>query len=186
MFALHRFRSRFAAIALGITVGILPSVSWAQSTPYITDKDLQVAVRTFSFVYDLPKGDIEIEIIYNPNNAVSSNEASQLNKIIAQGIVFAARTLKAKMVPVSEMGSTGSRFAYITHGLQSDYGVLMERARNRQILTFSTDFQCVDSQKCVMGMTADPNIKIEISRTAAAASKLEFSQALKLMVREVE
>lgn len=165
---------------------LLPITPYAQQADYITDKDLQVAVRTFSFAYDLPKGDLDIEIVYNPNNPVSTNDAGQLNKIIGSGGVFAARTLKAKMVTVSQMGSTGSRIAYISSGMRGDYPALMEKAKANKMLTFSKDFQCVHDQKCVMGVEASPNIKIEISRTATAASQMEFSQALKLMVREVE
>ncbi len=165
----------------------MPSLTCrAQSASSITDKDLQVAVRAFSFVYGIPKGDLDIEIVYNPGNAASSSEASQLQKIIGDNGTFANRTIKAKLVPVSEMGSTKSRIAYITRGLQTDQDAILAKARNNKMLTFSTDFQCVESQKCVMGVTADPAIKIEISRSATSASELEFSQALKLMIREVE
>lgn len=165
---------------------LLPATSIAQAPASATDKDLQVAVRTFGFAYGMPKGDIDIEIVYNPNNPASSTDAAQVEKIITGGGAFANRTLRAKVVPVNEMGSTNSRLAYITHGMQSEYEALFQRAKSKNMLTFSTDFQCVDSQKCVMGVTADPTIKIEISRSATAASGLEFSQALKLMIREVE
>ena len=163
-----------------------PSLTCAQSTPYITDKDLQVAVRTFSFAYGMPKGDLDIDIVYDPSNPVSTSDANQLRDVIGSGGVFSSRTIKAKMVPISEMGSMKSRIAYITHGLQEKYGDLLQSAKSNKMLTFSTDFQCVENQKCVMGVTADPTIKIEISRSATATSELEFSQALKLMIREVE
>jgi hypothetical protein len=165
---------------------LLPLHAGAQPAAYVTDKDIEVAVRTFSFIYGMPKGDITIEVVYDPDNAVSSAEAGQLKKIIGGGDEFANREVRAKMVPLSQMGSTKSKIAYVTHGLEPHYDVLMEKARTNKMLTFSTDFQCVDSQKCVMGVEANPGIKIEISRAAAAASELEFSQALKLMIREVE
>ncbi len=171
-----------------VTMGMymLPHAAAAQSMTYVTDKDVQVAVRTFGFVYGMPKGDIAIEIVYDPGNEVSTSEANKLKQIIGNGNMFANRKVTAKMVPVSEMGSTDSRLVYITHGLQTEYSALLEKAKSKKLLTFSTDFQCVNSQKCVMGVEADPNINIEISRSASAASDLEFSQALKLMIREVE
>jgi hypothetical protein len=172
-----------ALIATGL---LLPLNAGAQPAAYVTDKDIEVAVRTFSFIYGMPKGDITIEIVYDPDNSASLTEANQLKKIIGAGDEFANRLVRAKMVPLAQMGSTKSRIAYVTHGLQPHYDVLLEKARSNKMLTFSTDFQCVGSQKCVMGVEADPGIKIEISRAATAASELEFSQALKLMIREVE
>lgn len=165
----------------------MPSlVCSAQSASYVTDKDIEVAVRAFSFVYGMPKGDIEMEIVYDPNNATSAGEAQQLNKLIGGGNEFANREVKAKMVPVSKMGSTGDKVAYITHGLEPELDLVSQKASADKMLTFSTDFQCVDSQKCVMGVEASPSIKMEISRSATSASGLEFSQALKLMIKEVE
>lgn len=182
-------RALLAAALFSASLCALPHLSSAQSSfkADFTDKVLQVAIRTFGFAYDMPKGDIDIEIVYNPNNPASADDARHVESIIAGASrdSFANRSLKPVVVPVSKMGSS-SRLAYITHGMQSEYEALFQRAKDKKMLTFSTDFQCVDSQKCVMGVAVDPSVKIEISRTATSASQLEFSQALKLMVREVE
>jgi hypothetical protein len=174
-----------AMMMLGAALCV-PSLVSAQSAPMVTDKDLQVAVRAFSFVYGMPKGDIAIEVVYDPDNASSQSEAQQLGKLIGSSGTFANRQVTAKIVPVAQMGAAGDKIAYITHGMQSKYDVMVQRASADKMLTFSTDFLCVDSQKCVMGVEADPAIKMEISRAATSASGLEFSQALKLMIKEVE
>jgi hypothetical protein len=181
---LTKVRNILASVLIATGL-LLPLSVHAQSAPYVTDNDIEVAVRTFSFVYGMPKGDVTIEIVYDPNNAASAAEASQLKEIIGKR-AFANRQVRAKMVPLSQMGSTKSRIAYVTHGLEPQYDLLLEKAKANKMLTFSTDFQCVSSQKCVMGVEASPGIRIEISRAATAASDLEFSQALKLMIREVE
>jgi len=182
------FRGKAAVIMMLGAVLCVPAVVCGAQSPasYITDKDLQVAVRTFSFVYGMPKGNIEIEIVYDPDNPASASEAAQLDKIIGSGGVFANRTVTAKTVAIANMGASGSKIAYVTHGLEGKYDLLLQKATSEKMLTFSTDFQCVDTQKCVMGIEADPAIKIELSRSATNASGLEFSQALKLMIREVE
>lgn len=174
------------AMSLFFALTGFPTLSPAQMTSTTTDKDLQVAVRTFGFAYGMPKGDIDIEIVYDPSNAASSSDAAQVERIISSSGAFANRTLRAKIVPIQQMGTTKSRLAYITQGMQAEYDLLFQKAKVHKMLTFSTDFKCVDSQKCVMGVTANPTIRIEISRAATAASELEFSQALKLMIREVE
>jgi hypothetical protein len=171
---------------MGAALFVLPATAGASLPPYVTDKDVQVAVRTFGFVYGMPKGDIDIDIIYDPTDAASKNDAQQLQKILADGTTFANRSVKASLVPISSINTAKSRLAYVTHGLQTKHEALLQKVAAEKTLTFSTDFDCVNKKKCVMGVTADPNIKIEISRAASAAAGLEFSQALKLMVREVE
>lgn len=165
---------------------LLPVVAEAQSSLYITKEDLQVAIRAFSFAYDMPKGDLEIEIVYNPASSDSVNEVNRLRQDIASGGKIGDRVVRYKLVTIAEMGSTGNKIAYISHGMQKDYDAIFTKAKDKSLLTFTTDFQCVAVQKCVMGIKAEPNIKIEVSRAATVASGLEFSQALKLMIREVE
>lgn len=179
------FYQRLASILLGFILLSMSAAAQA-SAPYVTDKDVQVAVRTFGFVYGMPKGDISIDIIYDPAEAASASDAQQLSDIIGSGSTFGNRSVKASLVSVDEISNAKSRLAYVTHGLTPRYDTLLQKTAADRTLTFSTDFDCVYKKKCVMGVTANPNIKIEISRTASAAAGLEFSQALKLMVREVE
>ncbi len=193
----ERMRKRFPAViknAAAVTflgAGVVLSAQLAQaqtavSSPYVTRKDIQVAVRAFSFVYGMPEGAIQIEVVYNPNNAASMTEARELRSIIGSGRVFAGREVTEKMVTVAQMSTTGSRFAYVTHGLEREYPALVAEAQSHKMLTFSTDFKCVDSQSCVMGVESAPSVNIEISRTAALATGVQFSPALELMVREVQ
>lgn len=180
-------RKLFLVAAIGAVLHLSPCrAAQAQSAAFITQEDLQVAVRALSFAYAVPKGDIVIEIVYNPASKDSVNEAEGLQKSIGSGLVLGDRKVLSKMVSVAQMGSTGSKVAYVTHGMQQDYDTILSNSQARGLLTFTTDFACVDQQKCVMGIKASPNIKIEVSRAATAAAGLEFSQALKLMIREVE
>lgn len=166
---------------------MFPAASGAQSSLYVTKEDLQVAIRAFSFAYDMPKGALEIDVVYNPRVQESMNEIDQFKRdIIAHGDKIGDRVVRYRLVTLADMGMTGNKIAYISHGMQTDYDALFARAKAKSLLTFTTDFQCVAAQKCVMGIKAAPNIKIEVSRAATEASSLEFSQALKLMIREVK
>jgi len=152
----------------------------------VTGKDIEVAVRAFGFVYGIPRDTLGIEIVYDPSSAVSRSEAEGVSKLISSGGAFAGRNVSGRLVPYGQMGSTGGKVAYITHGLSAQYDALTDAARRSGMITFSTDFACVEKTGCVMAVEASPRIRIEISRTAAASAGVEFSQALKLMVREVE
>ena len=182
--SLLKIKNTTATALLVAGLFAMPVLSYAQEA--VTDKDLEVAVRSFSFAYGLEKGDINVEIIYDPAVPGSSDEATRLQSMIKNTRTFAGRQLVAQAVPVASMGSTKSKIAYITHGLEKDYDTIAQTASTDKILTFSTDFTCVESGKCVMGVTGENLIKIEISRAATTASGIEFSQALKLMVGEVK
>lgn len=180
------FKIRKEFTAALIAIGMMFAVTAAQADDgAVTDKDLEVAVRSFSFAYGLEKGDISVEIVADPSVPESNAEAKRLQDIIGTGKTFAGRTVSAKVVSIENMGATKSRIAYIPHGLQKDYDTITQKAAADKLLTFSTDFACVESGKCVMGVTGETVIKIEISRSAASASQVEFSQALKLMIGEV-
>ena len=114
--------------------GLISARAEAQTDSYVSDKDVQVAVRAFSFAYGMPKGDIQIEIVFDPGSATSSSDAGQISKIIGNGGVFANRAVKARMVTIPQMGSTGSRLAYVTHGMESQYDGLLERAKRNKML----------------------------------------------------
>lgn len=178
--------SRCAAflLAVGICMTVLAPSAHAQQQ-MVTDKDLEAAIRSLGFAYGLEKGDLSIEIVSDQGVPASAAEANRLNDMIKNTKTFASRTVHATIVPVAGIGSTGSKIAYVTHGLEKDYDAIAAKASAGKILTFSTDFQCVESSKCVMGVTGENIIKIEISRSATAASGIEFSQALKLMIGEV-
>jgi len=175
----------FLRLLAVVSIFILLTPGQALAKP-VTVKEIRVAVRAFGFAYDLPKGDLEIEIIYNPQNPKSFSEAEKLSKILKGGMKVGSRKLRGKLTPVGQMGSTGNKIAYITGGLKQDYSSISTKASQAKLLTFTTDFSCVSEQICVMGISTTPTIKIEVSRSATRASQLIFSQALKFMIREVE
>ena len=183
----HMKKNRWGDLGKAALIGAFLTLSSVSAyASEVSEKEIRVAVRAFGFAYNLPKGDLEIEIIYDHDNPKSHEEAQKLTEFLSGGFKVGSRRLTGKMLPVEEMGTTGNKIVFITNGMGQKYGKVFERASQHNQLTFTTDFGCVMAQKCVMGISATPNIKIEVSRTATEASKLEFSQALKLMIREVE
>jgi hypothetical protein len=44
---------------------------------------------------------------------------------------------------------------------------------------------CVRSDRCVVGVSTSPRVEIVVSRAAAKAAGVSFSQAFRVMIREI-
>jgi hypothetical protein len=44
---------------------------------------------------------------------------------------------------------------------------------------------CVRSGRCVVGVSTSPRVEIVVSRAAAKAAGVSFSQAFRVMIREI-
>ena len=173
---------RISLITLAAVAALCPTVALAD----VSERDVQVAARTFGFVSGIPSGDLVIAIVHDPATAGSKAEADQLGGIIGSGLKVAKHTLTAKMVPISALDLAGTNIAFVTSGLGSGQAAAFAAASSAKVMTVTTDFSCVDAKQCVMGVAAEPAVKIQISRSASEATGLEFSQALKLMVTETD
>ncbi len=167
-------------IKLAALMTVFPTVAGAD----VSERDIQVAARTFGFVSGIPSGDVVVAIVHDPAVGPSKAEADQLAGIIGGGLKVAKHTLKSKLVPVSALDLSGTNVAFVTSGLGGQQAATFSAASAAKVMTVTTDFACVDAKQCVMGVAAEPSVKIQISRSAADATGLEFSQALKLMVSE--
>jgi hypothetical protein len=147
-------------------------------------KDIQVAARTFGFIGGVPKGSLDVAIIYDETNAASQEEATILQGLMGGGMKAGKHKLTSTLVPASDAGSISANLAFVTTGLSGQYDSIFAATSGKSILSVSRDFACTAAQKCVMAITAKPKVKIEISRSAAAASGLKLASALKLMVTE--
>jgi len=152
----------------------------------MSERDLQVAARTFGFVSGMPKGDVIVAIVHDPANADSKAEADELNSLMGGGLKVAKHTLKPKLIPVSALDLSGAQVAVVTGGLSGNFAEIFAAASGANVMTISADFACVDSKQCVMGVAAQPAVKIQVSQAASQATGLEFSQALKMMITESE
>jgi hypothetical protein len=168
--------------ALCLAASLTPVMAWAQ----VSDRDLQVAGRTFGFVDGMPQGDVAVAVVYDPAAPGSKAEADAIAALMGNGLKVAKNTLKPKLVPVSALDLSGTKVAYVTAGLAGHHDAIFTAASGAKAMTITKDFACVDAKKCVMGFASEPAVKIQISRSAASSTGLAFSPALKLMVTESE
>ncbi len=165
------------------------SVSFAASAGTAMDnKDLAVGMRTLPLLTNKITGTAKVAIVYDPNSATSKSEAGSIKAMI-DGDFQAPGDLKlvSVMLPVGEAEHmAGSKIAIITSGLGRYYDIIGATAAANGVLTMTTDLSCVKANKCILGIVSDPSVDIYYSKPAADATKISFTQAFTMLVKQIE
>lgn len=149
-----------------------------------TEKDLQVVARAAAFTEGLAKGDIQAAIVYDAGSAASKADADGIAAIMGGGLSASGVTLKPMLVSSGSLGSLGGAgVVIIADGSGAVQGAAFSAAGGK--LTVSTDFSCVQSGKCVMGVRSEPKVEIVVNRNAAAGAGVSFAQAFRMMISEI-
>lgn len=92
-------------------------------------------------------------------------------------------TVTTVMAPVTDLAKlSGAKLGFIARGACTN--TVSEAVAARNILTFSTDIECVKAGKTILGVVSNPNIQIYYSKSAAEAAKISFVQAFLMLVRQ--
>ncbi len=173
-----------AHILLAIALICPPSIAMAKN---ITNKDVQVAGRTFMFISNIPEGEQHISIIYDKKNAASLKEAKELEAILDKGLTIKKFTLKPNLVDIGDLATSPPRkIVYVTNGITNNFDNIYDFVKTSEGVSFSTDLSCVKMQKCTLGISSSPNVKILISRHVVQSSNIGIAQALTMMATEVD
>ncbi len=169
-----------AAVAVCVALNLV-----AEPTAALSDKGVQIAMRTLSFVVDPPSGQTDIAILYDPNVPGSVEDAHVAEASLGTGLQVGQATLRPVLVEVGELGRlSGVRFALITSGLQTHYDEIYAATRANGILSITCEMACVDAGRCVMAIESEPTVEIVVDRTASRESSIEFATAFRMMITE--
>ncbi|QXT35412.1 YfiR family protein [Sphingomonas sanguinis] len=173
-------RKLFIAWASSVSVAL--PVSSAPSAVL----NVPVAARIISFVQPAPVGNIPVAIIYQPGNAGSEAEASDMERALLHGGTFGRVTFRSRRVPVADLGQmSGARAAFVTSGLRSYQADVAAAASAQAILTITSDTSCVSAGRCVVGITEGNKTQIVVSREAARRNHIRFGSAFLMLVKEI-
>jgi hypothetical protein len=143
-----------------------------------TARDLQVIARAVGFINGLPRGAIDVAIVEGPG-------ANALAAAMGRRVTAGGMTLNPRLVPISRLAASGVRVIIVPEGQHASHMAIATAAHTLSAVTLSTDMNCVRSGHCVVGVSASPRVEIVVSRAAAAASGVSFSQAFRVMIREI-
>lgn len=164
----RRWTSALAAIAL---------MASANADAATGARELQVMARAVGFVQGLPRGVIDVAVVDGPGaDAVLAAMGGSVN---ASGV-----TLLPRRVALSQLAGSGVRVIIVPEGQSASHAAIGAAARRLRAITISTDMACVRADQCVVGVAASPRVDIVVSRQAASASNVSFSQAFRVVFRE--
>lgn len=148
--------------------------------------NVPVAARVILFVQPAPVGVIPIGIIYQPGNAVSEADASDMERALLHGGTLGRVTFRSRRVPVTDLGQmSGVRAAFVTSGLRSYQADVAATASAQAVLTITSDTSCVSAGRCVVGITEGSKTQIVVSREAARRNHIQFGSAFLMLVKEI-
>ncbi|HEX2791389.1 MAG TPA: hypothetical protein VHN17_13240 [Steroidobacteraceae bacterium] len=151
----------------------------------VSDTTLLVAARALSFLQHPPQGEIIVGIVYQPGNAQSTLEATQLNAMMEDGFRAGQLVLRPRLITLDELAGSNVGLYFLTSELGHAAIALAQLNRSRKIPCITTDIVQVRDGNCAMGVRAIPRVEILVNRAAAAASGMTFSEAFRVMITEL-
>ncbi len=150
----------------------------AHAQAVTSTRDLQVIARAVGFVSGLPRGVIDVAVVDGPG-------ADALIAAMGRGISAGGVTLNPRRVSVDELGASAVRVIIVPRGQDASHAAIAAAAAELHAVTISTDTECVRSGRCVVGVSTSPRVEIVVSRAAATAAGVSFTQAFLVMIREI-
>ena len=169
-------------VAMFCLVGVPPHPSRAQFTP----RDGQIIARTLSFTEASVGGTLEIGIAYAPDHPISVRQAESLKAAIGESLAAGKVTLKARLIPVGQLGSTTNIAGiFVTGDLGPHLDDVVLAAQRLHVPTISTEMACVRTAHCILGFSTQPTVEIVLNHEAANNAGVHFTQAFRMLVREL-
>ena len=164
-------------------------VTFAATPAYATDQlDVRTALKTLSQLTEKPDNSSLIAVLYNPNDPASEADAKSIAAFINTGDALSLGIkLTAQVMTVASLAwIPNAKIAFLADGMTTDlYNDVHKVSMALGILTISSDLNCVNDDKCVMGIDTKKSIEIYISTRAAKASRINFSPAFIMLVKQV-
>lgn len=176
---------RFVRIVAGLALSLglaLPIQATATERT-----DLLVGIKTLPMLSHELLPPLVLGIVYDPANPESKNDAEAMKAVLDSGMgVQDGRHISGLMVPVANLaGLSQVKMVFIAKGLRSHFDAIAEAAKAHNILTMSSDMECVRENKCILGISSEPVVEIYFSRVASELAKIDFDAAFIMLIKKV-
>lgn len=144
-------------------------------------KDIQAAARVLTFLENEPVGRTPIGVVFDPAKPESVVEKNAIMAAIGSGYSAGQVTLVGRPMEPDAVG--GVRVIFITRGV--NYAAVGAEARTRRIIAIGSDFACVRSGACAIGVSTDPTVQVVVNSKTIAAVGAAFRAAFRMMIHEI-
>lgn len=172
----------FMKIALIMCGGALALAGRAAEAAPVSPLEVKIELRVLDFISD-PRDRSMVAVLYDRERAGSAEEAASILKALQDSAGLARYTIAPKLVDIRSLaGLTSVKAAILTGGLD-EAAVLKYGVANRT-LVLSAGTACVKEHRCMVGVTAMPDIEIGVNMRAIEDAHIRFSDGFELMVKE--
>ncbi len=162
---------------------LLLALSLATTAHADPSKDLSVVGRSLSFLENGPSGKAVLGVVFDPSKPASVADKNAVMAALGAGLSAGSITLVGKPVEASEVGDvSGVAALYLTKGVNE--AAVGSAAKSKRLITIG-DLACAASGACVMSVSTDPKVDIEVNRAAAAAVGATFKSAFSMMIHQI-
>ncbi len=167
-----------ATVALASTM-LAPTAIWA------SEKNVTVAARALGFIEPKLSGSVRAVVFYNKGNSASLAEARSIRTALSKKKVKGASFSVTLASAANTSAASGSKVVFLTRGLKSRHKAIFSAASSARAITISSDLSCVRTNMCVVGVKSSPKTEILVSRSARQKTRVRFSSAFLMLVKEV-
>ncbi len=148
-------------------------------------RDLQVVARSLKFLGKGPGPQVVIGVVTDPKAPDESAVADGLLRLIDGRLRSGTTNFSGRVIEVGALDAmNGVDLVFVPPGLGAHQAEVFAAARERGLMTVSTDQTCVDNGYCVMWVKAEPSVRIVVHRAAAEASDIRFDTSFRMLVTE--
>ena len=153
----------------------------------VTSKDVMVAARALTFLESPPKGTVEIGIVRDAADQASVKDAELIKSVIDQGLSVGDLVVRARILSAGEVqGATGLAAILVTTASPAIVQDMAAGAKNRKLLTITTDPACMRANQCVMLVRSEPKIQVLANSQVAQQNGISFNQTFSMMIKEFQ
>ena len=171
--------------ALILAASLVMLISTTAAATNSADSCLALTARALTFMRDRHLQNVRIALVRDPTREESAQEAEEIHASLSQGTAFADMHLTVLDISIDKIESANDIDVFwITKGMKGEYGRVASVANKQHALSVSSDLDCAQQGLCVLGVQAEPSVKIILSANAASEAGISFQPAFRMMVTE--
>jgi hypothetical protein len=149
-----------------------------------TLKAAQIMVRILGFMDHPPPAQVSLGLVYDPASPASQKQAENLMAQLGGGYQAGKFTLVPKLVKIGGVSATSVDVIVLMDGV-GGAAKIADVMKAKKIPCFTGDIAQVNGGACLIGITTDPKVNIQLNRNLAVQSGINFGSAFHMMITEI-
>jgi hypothetical protein len=172
----------FMKIVLMLCGGALGLLGQAALAGAVSPLEVKIELRVLDFISE-PADRSVVAVLYDRDRTASADEAAAILKALQESAGLARYQITPRLVEISTLaGLKGVKAAILTAGL--DTAMVVKYGIANRTLVLSSGITCAKERRCMVGVTALPEVEIGVNMLAIEEAHIRFADGFELMVKE--